>query len=445
MQSLRLKPIIKHSLFGLLGLFIAAGLSACGPETSDSGTPQGSAAQSVECDPDNGGIVLPAGFCASVVADSVGVPRHLAVNDNGNVYVRLREEHHGGTIAALRDENGNGTADQIEYFAEENGGTGLEIHDGFLYYSTTMSIHRVPLPDGELVPQEESETIVAQLPEQQSHAAKSLALDGQGNLYVNVGAPSNSCQVDDRTPESPGQDPCPLLERHGGIWQFDATATDQTQTDDGNRFATGMRNMVALDWNPMSNNLFGAQHGRDQLAQNWDFSALESAVLPAEEVFRINEGNDFGWPYTYYDQVRKQRVLAPEYGGDGETVGRASEFDDPILAFPGHWAPNDLVFYDGDQLPARYQGGMFIAWHGSWNRGPLPQGGYRITYTPFDSNQPVKLTETFANGFKGAERLESPGSAEYRPTGLAVGPDGSLYISDDQSGRIWRVVYRGTN
>ncbi len=443
MQSLRSTNTIKNSLLSLLGLFVAVSLSACSSGSSGSSAGPSSAAQAVECAPDNGSIVLPAGFCATVVADSVGEPRHLAVSDNGDIYVRLREENEGGTLLALRDEDGDGQADQMEYFGEEAGGTGLEIHDGHLYYSTTVSVHRVPLDGENLVPQGTPETIVDDFPEQSSHAAKSLAISNAGDMYVNVGAPSNSCQEQDRTPQSPGQDPCPLLERQGGVWQVDATTTGQTQMDDGTRFATGIRNLVALDWNPITGNLFAVQHGRDQLAQNWDFTTTESAVLPAEEVFLINEGDDFGWPYSYYDQVREQKVLAPEYGGDGDTVGRASEFEDPIVAFPGHWGPNDLVFYTGDQFPARYQGGMFIAWHGSWNRGPLPQKGYRITYTPFDGNEPIELTETFANGFKGADRLESPGSAEYRPTGVAVGPDGSLYISDDQSGRIWRVVYKG--
>lgn len=427
----------------LVGVFVAVGLSACSSGSSGSGSSQSAAAQAIECDPDDGELVLPAGFCATVVADSVGVPRHLAVTDNGDVYARLREPNQGGTIVALRDEDGNGQADQIEYFGEEDGGTGLEIYEGHLYYSTTTSVHRVALSDENIVPQGTPETIVDNFPDQSSHAAKSLAISGQGEMFINVGAPSNSCQEEERTSESPGQDPCPLLERHAGVWQVDATTTGQTQMNDGERFATGIRNLVALDWNPITGNLYATQHGRDQLAQNWDYSALESAVLPAEEVFLINEGDNFGWPYTYYDQVRKQRVLAPEYGGDGETVGRADEFEDPILAFPGHWGPNDLVFYTGEQFPARYQGGLFIAWHGSWNRGPLPQAGYKITYTPFNGDEPINLSETFANGFKGADRLQSPGDAEYRPTGLAVGPNGSLYISDDQSGRIWQVVYKG--
>lgn len=443
-MQLLLNGLLKKSLLYAAALGLCVALPACsaGPEPS-----RASAVNDVECDPDNGGLALPSGFCATVVADDVGQTRHLTVRENGDIYVRLREKKNGGSIAALRDTDGDGQADNIEYFADEDGDTGIEIKDNHLYYGTTISIHRVPLSEGELVPQADPETLVEGFPEYGQHAAKSLAVDDQENIYVNVGAPSNSCQEQDRTPGSPGEDPCSLLERHGGIWQFSATQTGQTQLDDGHRFATGIRNAVALDWSPVTGNLYAAQHGRDQLAQNWGdlFTETESAILPAEEVFLVNDGDDFGWPYAYYDWILKEKVLSPEYGGDGRKVGRASEFEDPIFAFPGHWGPNDLVFYTGNQFPDRYKNGMFIAFHGSWNRAPIPQEGYRIVYLPFNGEQPINLPETFANGFSGAEVLESPGDAKYRPTGLAVGPDGSLYVSDDQTGRIWRIVYKGNS
>jgi len=400
-------------------------------------------AAAVQCDADNGGIILPGGFCAVVVADNLGETRHIAVNANGDVYARLREKQPGGSIVALRDTDGDGRADRTEYFGREDGGTGLEIHNGYLYYSTTVTVHRVRLTDGDLVPQAEPQTIVAELPQQHSHAAKSLALDDAGHLYVNIGAPSNSCQKQDRVIRSPGMDPCPLLEQHAGVWRFDANKTGQTQARDGYRFSTGSRNLVALDWNPLTGNLYAAQHGRDQLAQNWGYPELEGAVLPAEEVFRIQDGDNFGWPYAYYDYVRQQKLLMPEYGGDGKIVGRAAGFKMPIAAFPGHWGPNDLVFYTGTQFPLQYRGGMFIVFHGSWNRAPLPQDGYKVMFVPFDGDEPLPLKQTFANGFKGRERLENRAGTRFRPTGLAVGPDGSLYISEDKTGRIWRVVYKG--
>lgn len=402
---------------------------------------------SLECDPDNGGLVLPDGYCAMVVADSLGPARHLAVRDNGDIYVRMRENEGEGGIVALRDVDGDGRPDVQRRFTDEAGGTGIEIHDGHLYYSTTVSIHRISLEDGALVPEASPETVASGFPEQNSHAAKSLAIDDRGYLYVNVGAPSNACQEQARTPESPGQDPCPQLERQGGIWRLSATESGQTQTDDGTRFATGIRNAVALDWNPVTSHLYLAQHGRDQLAQNWSdhYSQIESAVLPAEELLLVDEGDNFGWPYAYYDQIQQKKVLSPEYGGDGMEVGRADQYEEPLIGFPGHWAPNDLVAYTGSQFPGRYHDGLFIAFHGSWNRAPIPQAGYNVVYVPMDGAVSRDgRYETFADGFKGARRLMSPGDATYRPTGLAVGPEGSLYVSDDQVGRVWRIVYRGT-
>lgn len=425
----------------LAALFVAIGVSACGTVGGTmSGQPVSS---SVQCDPQDGGIELPDGFCAVVVAEDLGQARHLTVNDNGDIYVKLRSADEGGGIVALRDTDGDGTADVEERFGDI-GGTGIDIYDGHLYYTSEVAVYRVPLGGG-LVPQENEETIVEGLPEQGSHAAKSIAFDEAGHLYVNVGGPSNACQVDPRTPGSSGQDPCPQLERQGGIWRFDADEAGQTQQQDGHRFATGIRNAVALAWNPAADNLYAVQHGRDQLHTLWSdmFTEEESAELPAEELFLVEDGDNFGWPYCYYDHLEGRKVLAPEYGGDGQQVGQCGQYEDPIMAFPGHWGPNDLMFYTGRQFPGRYLNGAFIAFHGSWNRAPLPQRGYRVTFVPFDGELPSGGYTTFADDFIGAEVIRAPGDAEFRPMGLAEGPDGSLYLSDSRNGRIWRIVYTG--
>jgi glucose/arabinose dehydrogenase len=280
---------------------------------------------------------------------------------------------------------------------------------------------------------------VRDLPSARSHAAKSLALSPDGRtLFVNVGSPSNSCQVTDRTLESPGQDPCPELATRAGVWRFDANTRRQTQAD-GKRFATGIRNAVALGLDP-SGRLWAAQHGRDQLGQNWPklYTLEQSAEKPSEELFPVREGDDFGWPYCYHDPALGHRVLAPEYGGDGKTVGRCAEKRAPALAFPAHWAPDGLTFSTGAQFPERYRGGVFIAFHGSWNRAPLPQQGFRVAFVPFREGKPVGGYETFADGFW----REDGSGPKHRPVGVAQGPDGSLYITDDAAGRIWRVMYK---
>lgn len=404
---------------------------------------QNSTTDSINFSENDGGLTLPDGFRASVVADSIGYARHITVDDDGDIYVVLREPQNGNGIAALRDQDNDGVAEQIEYFSDFTG-TGIQLYDGYLYVSTTTSVHRYEMSGSELIPTSEPETVISGFPEQGSHAAKSFTFDESGNIYVNVGAPSNACQQEGRTKASPGMEPCPQLERQAGIWKFSATTLNQTQQEDGQRYATGIRNAVALDWNSTTDNLYVVQHGRDQLNTLWPdhFTAEENAEQPAEEFFLVNEGDNFGWPYAYYDWRKEQKMVMPEYGGDGETPAEEGQYENPIMAFPGHWAPNDLIFYNHEQFPERYVNGAFIAFHGSWNRAPEPQEGYKVVFVPFEGETPSGDYEEFATGFPGAENPQ-PGSADYRPTGLTLGPDGSLYITDSQKGKIWRVVYTG--
>jgi glucose/arabinose dehydrogenase len=441
----RLTSHLVPALFLSMALLFAG----CGDPAADSERSQ--ANSGFNCAPENGGITLPDGFCATLVADSVGRARHLDVAPNGDIYLKTRSE--AGGIAALRDTTGDDRADMIERFSDmtEPGEgilweTGMAIHDGYIWASNTEAVYRWPMPeDGALVPDGEPEIVVSGFPEQDPHDSKSIAFDESGHLYVNVGAPSNACQEESRTPGSPGLDPCPQLERHAGIWRFDADALGHTQRG-GTHYATGIRNVVGLDWNAADDALYVAQHGRDMLNTLWPdlYTQEESAELPAEEILRLTEGANAGWPYCYYDWQQEQKVLAPEYGGDGEEVGRCGQYLDPVVAFPGHWAPNDLHFYRGEQFPERFRGGAFIAFHGSWNRAPLPQQGYKVSFVPFEDGTATGEYETFADGFAGVDPIPSRGDAEYRPVGLATGPDGALYISDSQQGRVWRVVYTGT-
>ncbi len=363
----------------------------------------------------------------------------MAVARNGDVFVA--QGGGPGGVTALRDTTGDGRADVREHW-DGTAGTGIALRDGSLYFAPNTGVLRYPLPAGRLRPSGPPDTIVSGLPARPGHSAKAIALRGN-DLFVNIGSPSNSCQQNDRENGSPGKDPCRELETRAGIWRFAATRTGQTQRD-GTRFATGIRNAVGLAIDPSTNELYATQHGRDQLFQNWGklYTAEQGAELPAEELLHVTQGDDFGWPYCYYDQNQKKLVLAPEYGGDGGTkVGRCADRKGPVAAFPGHWAPDGLTFYDGSHFPSRYRGGVFIAFHGSWNRAPEPQAGYKVVFVPMRNGAAAGEYEVFADGFAGGD--VSPRGADHRPVGLAVGPDGSLYIADDQGGRIWRVVYRG--
>ena len=395
-------------------------------------------------DADNGGLTLPGDFGAITVKEQTAPGRHIAVNSNGDIYLRLSQLMNGNGIVLLKDNNNDGRADTETSFGNFTG-TGIAIKNGYLYASSDNEIFRYRLnANNEIEDPNAPERIVTGLTAGSQHSSKSIVLDDQQNIYVNIGAPSNSCQVDDRMPGSPGQDPCPLLPTAGGIWRFNANTPDQTQAM-GTRYATGLRNVVGLDWNTSVNSLYVMQHGRDQLSFLFPglYTDSMSAELPSEEFFRVSEGQDFGWPYCYFDHLQNKKLLAPEYGGDGLITGRCDAVEKPILAFPGHWAPNALLFYTGNQFPPRYRNGAFIAFHGSWNRAPLRQGGYFVAFVPMSNGLPSGNWEVFAAGFPGVDIITEPDQAQYRPVGLAQGPDGSLFISDSKAGRIWRIIYKG--
>ncbi|MBU1823035.1 MAG: PQQ-dependent sugar dehydrogenase, partial [Bacteroidetes bacterium] len=400
----------------------------------------------------NGGLFLPEGFEAVVVVDSLeGRARHIAVNDNGDIYVKARFADAGTAVIALRDTNGDGRADIIKRFGgaakERNYGTAMRIYQGYLYFSSELVVYRYKLTPGQLVPESEEEVILTDDHPHgmHEHIAKPLTFDAEGNMYVPFGANSNTCQVDNRLPNSPGIDPCPLLEDHGGIWRFDANKVGQVQKD-GYRFATGLRSVVALDWNFEDNNLYAVQHGRDDLFRLWPqiYSSWQNALLPSEEFLRVKDGTHAGWPYCYYDQMQGKKVLNPEYGGDGKLVGRCGEYESPLIGFPGHWAPNDILFYRGNQFPERYKNGSFIAFHGSTNRTPYPQSSYFIGFVPFKKGKPAGDYEVFADGFAGVDPIVNVSDALYRPMGIAMGPDGALYIAETEKGKIWKITYTGT-
>lgn len=390
-------------------------------------------------------ITLPDGFHAELIAENIGRARHLTVLDNGDIYVAIRNTRdEKGGIKGLRDTTGDGLYDQQVEFGHD-GGTGIKYHNGYLYFASDTSVVRYSLNGSDLLPEGDYEVIAHGFPKQNSHAVKPFDFDNSGNMYVNVGAPSNSCMEESRTPGSPGMDPCPLLDSTGGVWQFAADELNQHQ-DNAVHYASGIRNAVAISWNDSAGDLYIVQHGRDQLNTLWPdlYDAEDNAKLPAEEFHRIREGDQLSWPYCYYDPFMESLVLSPEYGGDGEEIGRCDQFKEPLVAFPAHYAPNDLIFYSGDQFPDEYKNGAFVAFHGSWNRAPLEQEGYNVVFLPLSADGTVTGEwSVFADGFAGVETIESPGEAEHRPTGVAAGPDGSLYVSDSQKGHIWRIRYTG--
>ena len=402
-------------------------------------------------DNDNGGLMLPDGFGALVVADSVGPARHLAVNKNGDIYIKLRIDEGDKGNMALRDIDGDGKADIYKRFGDyPNDGrfaTEMRIHNNYLYFSSELVVYRQKLDPNNLIPQGSPEIIMVDEFPIRWHNAKTLAFDKKGGMYVTFSAPTNACEDLRLTAGDPdavvkGEFPCSQLNILGGIWKFDENKLNQKQKD-GIRYATGLRSIVGMTWNEKDNKLYAVNHGRDYLHNHAPqyYSEWENSILPSEEFMIINQGDDFGWPYTYYDHFKGNRMLAPEYGGDGRVV--ANEYSKPIMGLPAHWAPNDLMFYQGDQFPERYQNGAFIAFHGSTNRAPYPQAGYVVGFVPFIDGKPAGELEVFADGFTEKEIVKVMADSKYRPMGLAEGPDGSLYVSESKQGKIWRIIFNG--
>lgn len=396
-----------------------------------------------QCDPQNGGLKLPAGFCARLFADSLPTPRQLDVAPNGDVVVGLAGRGRdttriAGGVMVLRDSDGDGRADRRVRTTGDFRASSVKLVGNTLYTENTTGILRFRWNPGAMsfgVP----DTIVKGLPGDRNHAPKTFAIRGN-TIYVNHGSPSNSCQERDRVLESPGMNPCPELEARAGIWAYDLRRTGQTLSS-GKRYATGIRNAVAIAIHPRGD-LYVVQHGRDMLSTNWPklFTDAKSAETPAEELFLVREGDDFGWPYCYFDPELKKKVLAPEYGGDGRTEGQCASKKGNVGSFPGHWAPNGLLFYTGRMLPAKYRNGAFIVFHGSWNRAPLPQQGFKVVFQPMADGRASGDFEVVVDGFV---ENGQPTALGGRPMALAQGPRGELYLSDDSRGRIWKITYTG--
>ncbi len=412
--------------------------------------------KSPSCPSDNTGLTLPPGFCATVFADGIGHARHLVVAPNGVVYVNTwsgryygnQPPHPGGFLVALKDTTGSGRADVIERFGETAqqggaGGTGIGLYRNWLYAEAKDRIVRYALTAGSIVPRGPAQTVVSGLPLTGDHPMHPFIIDNSGWMYVDLATPTNSCQFQNRQPESPGRNPCSELRTRGGIWRYNANKLNQ-QFSPAARYATGIRNAEGFGIDA-AGRLFVTQQGRDQLHTNWPNlykDPTEEATQPAEELLLVKPGGDYGWPECYYDAVQRKLVLAPEYGGDGgKRVGVCANKLAPVAAFPAHWAPNGMALYNRKQFPPRYRGGVFIAFHGSWDRAPYPQGGYNIVFQALRGNRASGGCEVFADGFAGPDK--TPGGALHRPSGAAVGPRGSLYVSDDVHGTIFRIVYRG--
>lgn len=375
-------------------------------------------------------VRVPTNFKATVVAEGIVGARHMAFNNKGGLYIKLSKLREGKGIIYLKDTDGDGKFDQQTSFGNYPG-TGIYLKNGYLYASSNDDVYRYRLDEkGEVLHPEKPEKIVVGLVNRNRDNSKSIVVDNNNNLYVNVGSYLAACLIDPASKKSPA--PCPLLDSVGGIWQFKANQLNQLYKD-GIRYATGFKNVVGLDWNSKTKSLFIMEHGRDQLHDLFPeyYSAEQAWLLPAETMYEVKKGAKGGWPYVYYDHFQHKKILSPEYGGDGKKTGTEKSLE-PVVAFPAHLAPNGLLFYSANKFPGKYQQGAFIAFHA---KSAELQNGYLLAFVPFKNGKPAGKWEIFADNFTVEKDV-------HKPCGLALAPDGSIYVSDDAKGTIYKIEYK---
>ncbi len=401
-------------------------------------------------EPDN--LTLPPGFHATIVADGLGpFVRHLAFRDKETLYIsteRQTKDAANAGILALHL-NAQGAADRVEHFSQIDNGTGIAFHNGALYAASADSIYRFRFSGNELVPTQAPDKIVKNVP-----SRTPIVFDDAGRLYLAVGGGGNFCVPEgasegigpvSRLPpgyKPVGPMPCPALSKRAGVWRYNLSKPEMDFLGDGEHVATGIRDINAAAWSQGQKALYGVMYGRDGTNKFWPalVSPADDAAV-SDEMFEISKGANLGWPYTYYDAVKHVRLKSPEYGGDGKTVVTSKEYTVPAVAFPAHVAPQAVLFYEGSLFPRHYRNGAFIAFHGAGGDAS-GNDGYNVVYVPFTGNGKAGAPEVFADGFAGPDKADRNGTrAHYRPMGLAVHPDGSLYLADSQKGRVWRISY----
>jgi len=389
---------------------------------------------------DNASIIVPKGFKVQQIAADLGATRQIAITSKGEVYAKLSKLKEGKGIYHLVDSDKNGSLDTKELFGEFPG-TGIKIQNGFLYASSNKGLYRYKLDANQRVLDKNSpEKIIDGLPDHGRDNAKPFVFDNSGqHIYMTIGSWNDPCRVQGT---GQGMSPCVILDSAGGVWKFSANKLAQGFAD-GERYVTGLKNAVGIDWNRATNTFFATGHGRGQFHDFYPqyYTPQMSQELPAETLYEFPKaGLDAGWPYIYYDQKQQKKILAPEYGGDGKKTGGANAID-PVVAFPAHLGPNGLHFYTGKMFPAKYKNGAFIAFHG---QSPELKKGYFVAFVPFKNGKPSGNWEIFADNFAGIDLKNPSGPIQHRPCGVSEGPDGALYICDDLNGSIYKITYNKT-
>jgi Raf kinase inhibitor-like YbhB/YbcL family protein len=344
------------------------------------------------------GVALHWGFEMNVFAKDLINPRMLAVAEDGTVYVTRRSV---GDVVMLRDDNGDGVADVQKVVARRPNMHGIAVDGDTVYLATVNNVYRTTIQaGGELAP---LHLLVDDLPDGGQHPNRTLAVGPDGLLYISVGSTCNACA--ESSPES--------------------AAMLRMKPDGSSRtiFASGLRNTIGFAFAPQSGELYGMDHGIDWLGDNEQH----------EELNHLQMGKQYGWPYIYDDSKFNPQDEPP---GDISLQEWAERSEEPVGYYTPHAAPMQMMFYTGTQFPKEYQGDAFVAMRGSWNR--KPPSGYEIARIRFEGGKPVAF-EAFAQGF--LRHQDDRWTHQGRLAGLAQSRDGSLLVSDDTNGVIYRIAY----
>lgn len=339
-------------------------------------------------------IVTPPGFATNIFAEGLNGPRFIAFGPDGVLYVAERGH---GRIVALPDTNQDGVADELRLFADTlDNPHSLVYHDDAWYVGVPSGVIRLVDSDGDGVA-DQRDTLIDDYPTTGAHSTRTVAFLPDGRMVVSIGSSCNVCQEEDKR-------------RAAIVVYAGPDATGEAI------FASGLRNAVGLTIQPQTGQLWATNNGRDLIGDD----------VPPETVYQVEEGANYGWPVCINGYLED-----PDEGAAGSCTGIGR----PVVEMQAHSAPLGLVFYTGTAFPAEYQDDLFIAFHGSWNRSTLT--GYKVVRLPFDNGQPADKVEDFATGWLD----DANGEVQGRPVGLAVGPDGALYVSDDKGGLIYRIQY----
>lgn len=349
----------------------------------------------------------PAGFTVTRFADGFKNPRWTYIAPNGDMFVsEANTRGSAGIITLLRDKDGDGMAEIRETFIDGlNQPFGMLVIDNYFYIANTDGLYKYPYKEGKPSLKGVKGTKILDLPAggYNNHWTRNIITNkAKDKIYISVGSASNVAEhgMEEEI-------------RRANILEVDLNGKNEKI------YASGLRNPVGMDWNPITGELWTAVNERDELGDD----------LVPDYVTSVKENGFYGWPYSYFGQLKDPRMK----GEGADLVAKAIV---PDVSVGPHTASLGLTFYDADSFPAKYKNGIFVGQHGSWNRSTL--SGYRVVFIPFENGKPSSEPEDFLTGFIANENKSD---VYGRPVCVAVTPKGDLLVNDDAGNVIWKVSY----